>query len=128
MAYFEQKYCIGTNDGKHQMFWDISALINDLINTQFPIINYNVLDLVKSNHFFGDSEYAMKTNMEIPCIIVKLSEDIEKLIDGNHRLYKAKQLHHEKIPCYVLPMEYHKKFIIDYDDTVYEKVISDFAK
>ena len=126
LSEFEQKYCIGTNDAKYQIFWDISALIKDLQKMQFPIVNYDVLCLSNSNNFFGNPEYAMKTNIENPCIIVKLNEDTEKLIDGNHRLYKVKQLNQENIPCYVLPLEYHKKFIIDYDDNVYDKVISDF--
>ena len=116
----------GHNDGKYQIFWDISALIKDLENVQLPIVNYDVSYLVKLNNFFGNPEYAMKTDIEIPCIIVKLNENIEKLIDGNHRLYKAKQLNLKNISCYVLPVDYHKKFIVDYDSTVYEKVISDF--
>jgi hypothetical protein len=125
---FEQKYCIGTNDGKHQLFWDISALINDLMNVDFPIISYNVSHLTKLNSFNGNTEYAMKTDIEMPCIVVKLNENIEKLIDGNHRLYKAKQLNIENIPCYILPVKYHTKFIINYDNAVYEQVVSSFTK
>lgn len=68
----------------------------------------------------------MKTDTENPCIIVELAENIKKLIDGNHRLYKAKQLNLESIPCYVLPKEYHQKFIVEYDDYIYDKVVSDF--
>jgi len=128
MSSFEQKYCLGTNDGQYQMFWDLSALIKDLSGANVPIKNYDVGALSKANDFYGNSEYAMKTDVEKPCIIAVLNEKTEKLIDGNHRLYKAKQLKLERIPCYVLPEEYHKKFIIDYDDSIYKKVIADFIK
>ena len=128
MGSFKQKYCIGSNDGEYQIIWDISALIKDLENTDFIIRHYKVSDLIKINNFFGNAEYAMKTDVEIPCIIVKLNENIEKLIDGNHRLYKANQLNLNSIQCYVLPEEYHKKFIIDYNSDIYEKVIASFAK
>ena len=128
MALFEQKYCIGSNDGEYQIIWDISALIKDLPNDKFTVKHYKVADLIEINNFFGNAEYAMKTDMEIPCIMVKLNENIEKLIDGNHRLYKAKQLNLDSIQCYVLPEEYHKRFIIDYDFNVYEKVIASFIK
>ena len=127
MASFEQKYCIGSNDGKYQIIWDISALIKDLENTDFIILNYRVPDLVRINNFFGNAEYAMNSNLKSPCIIVELSKNIEKLIDGNHRLYKANQLNIEYIKCYLLPEEYHKRFIIDYDSDIYKKVIAGFA-
>jgi hypothetical protein len=125
---FEQKYCIGTNDGKLKIFWDVTAIIKNLSYEQFPIKYYTVTKLSETNNFFGDSKYAMQTNIECPCVIVQLTDNFEKLIDGNHRLYKAKQLKLECIPCYVLPLEYHKKFIIDYDVDIYEKVVSDFLK
>jgi len=128
MASFEQKYCIGSNDREHQIIWDISALIKDLTNANLAVKDYKVLDLIKINNFFGDAEYAMKTDVESPCIIVELNESIEKLIDGNHRLYKAKQLNLNSIQCYVLPEEYHKKFIIEYNADTYEKVIASFTK
>jgi len=128
MISFEQKYSMGTQGGKYQIVWDISALISDLKHASFTIENCKVSCLAQSNLFFGDPAYAMRTNLEIPCIIVQLGEDIEKLIDGHHRLYKARQLHRGYMPCYVLPIEYHKKFIVGYDDVVYETVISAYAK
>ena len=66
MASFEQKYSIGSNDGKYQIVWDISALIKDLENTDFTIQKYKVSDLFRINNFFGNAEYAMNTNEEIP--------------------------------------------------------------
>ena len=127
MSSFEQKYCIGTRDRQHQVVWDITALLKDLQDTHFPIQNYKVSDLVNKNNFFGNPEYAMNTDIEKPCIIVTLCNNAEKLIDGNHRLYKAKQLNLDFIPCYILPFEYHKNFIINYNFEIYDKVVADFA-
>ena len=69
----------------------------------------------------------MSDNIEQPCIIVKLNEKLEMFIDGNHRLYKARNLNIENIPCYVLPTEYHKKFIIDYNSEIYEKIVAEYT-
>jgi len=126
MSSFEQKYCIGSKDGKHKVFWNITALLKDLQNAAFMADNRNVADLITHNDFYGDPEYAMKTDVKCPCIVVVLSDGFEKLIDGNHRLFKASQLKLQIIPCYVLPFDYHKKFIVDYDSDIYEKVIADF--
>ena len=126
MLSFEQKYCMGTNDRKFQFFWDISAMLKDFQTAQLSIKYYNVSDLFKTNPFFGNAEYAMSANVDDPCIIVRLTDNMEKLIDRNHRLYKAKQLGYDSIPCYVLPLDYHKRFIIDYDDNIYKSVVEDF--
>lgn len=126
MGSFEQKYCIGTNDGKYQVFWDIAALVDELKKQHLPIYNIDVKTLFKNNSFNGDCDYAMTTNTEVPCIIVELNKEVKKLIDGNHRLYKANQLSLKTVPCYILPFDYHKRFIINYDIKVYEKVIADF--
>ncbi len=127
MASFEQKYCIGTKDGKFKILWDISAILNDLQSKEISPVQYCVDYLFKQNGFYGNPEYAMTTDTNKPCIIVELNENIEKMIDGNHRLFKAKQLNLTNIPCYLLPLEYHQKFIDDYDKSVYDKVISNFA-
>ena len=72
-------------------------------------------------------EYAMETDIGKPCIIIKLNEDTEIFVDGNHRLYKARKLNVEDIPCYVLPAEYHKNFIVDYDPIIYEKITAEYC-
>lgn len=85
------------------MFWDISAILKDLQRASFPICQRNVLDLLKKSPFGGDSECAMTTDLSKPCLLVKLDNISEWLIDGNHRLYKAGKLKCDNIPCYVLP-------------------------
>jgi len=125
---FEQKYSIGTRDGQHQIIWDITALLQELKNANIPVHSRNVSDLAAKNNFFGNPGHAMDSDIEIPCIIALLCDGIEKLIDGNHRLYKAKKMNLETIPCYVLQKEYHTKFIVNYDSESYDKVIMDFVK
>jgi hypothetical protein len=123
MSSFEQKYQMGTDDGC-EIIWDINALLKDLQNKSYPVCNRRILDFDEINNSCGDIEYAMSTDLENPCIVVELTETIKKLIDGNHRLYKAKALGIESISCYFLPLEYHKKFILDYSDDIYKRVAS----
>ena len=125
----EQFKCIVRSDGNKiigQIIWNITEMLKNINEINLPVYKYFVDDLYKREGFHGDAEYAMKTNNKEPCIIANLDENIEILIDGEHRLYKAKQLGMETILCYVLPFEFHKKFIIDYDEKIYKKVTVDF--
>jgi len=125
----EDKYHVAmiTTDGQHHIKWDIIEILKDIDNMNFETEYRNAHHLSEQGGGrCSDSEYAMKTDIEKPCIIVKLNADIEILIDGYHRLYKALKLNIESIPCYVLPAEYHKKFIVDYDSTVYDKIAAEY--
>jgi len=124
-----ERCCMFSKDKKHQIIWDIGELKKDIKNMNFEIEYKNVLYLSEQDGgICTNPEYAMKTDIEKPCIIVKLNENVEIFIDGNHRLYKARILNIENIPCYILPTEYHKKFIIDYNSDIYEKITAEYMK
>lgn len=118
----EQKYQIGTESGK--ILWDISKLLKDISN--FEIKSFDVKQLAESNNFFGNMEYAMKTDITIPLIVIELVKGKTKLIDGNHRLFKANKFNVNKISCYFLKKHEHKKYIIDFNDELYNKIVAEF--
>jgi hypothetical protein len=128
MSSFKQKYRMSNNNGQDEIIWDISAMLKDLQNAKHPVCNRRLCDFYEANNPCGNIEYAMKTDLKEPCIVVELTDKTYKLIDGNHRLYKAKQLGVKNIPCYILPLEYHKIFIIDFDYDVYKRVASFYEK
>ena len=120
--------CLFSKDKKYQIVWDIAELKKDMSNMNFEIVYKNVLRLSEQDGgICTNPEYAMETNLENPCIIIKLNEDIEVFLDGNHRLYKARKLNVENIPCYVLPTEYHKRFIVNFDSDIYETISAEYS-
>lgn len=123
---FEQKYGMGTQDGKDLILWDINKIIAGIAHANIPVKYLNVNELCDIYLFNGDAKYAMTTDINKPCIIVDFAGKGQKLIDGNHRLYKAKMINQETIPCYILPDEYHMKFIVNFDIEQYNKVISEY--
>ena len=123
---FEQKYGMGTSDGKHLILWDINKIIADIIHVNIPVSYMSVKELADGNTFNGNTEYSMTTDTNKPCIIVAFSGKGQKLIDGNHRLFKAKIMRQKTLLCYILPEEYHKKFIVDFNEEQYNKVISEY--
>jgi hypothetical protein len=124
----EQRCCMFSKDKKYQIVWDINDIIDNPELLNFPIEQRNVMRLSEQDGgICTNPDYAMGTDTGKPCIIVKLNENVEIFIDGNHRLYKARQLNIENIPCYILPEEFYINFIIDYDENVYEKVIADYS-
>lgn len=115
----EQKYQIGNDYGS--IMWDIEKILNN--KQSFKIKVFCVEELAISNSFYGNLEYAMKTDITQPLIVVQLSENTDKLIDGNHRLQKALKKGIKKIAAYYLSFEEHHKYIVGYDAEMYRKVV-----
>ena len=120
----EQKYRIGTDSG--YIMWNINMILDKI--TTFPTIMCDVAELSRHNPFHGDENYAMTTDISKPLIIAELSEHKDQLIDGNHRLYKAYRLQMKELPAVYLTKEEHIRFIENYDEQVYDKVICEFLK
>ena len=120
----EQKYRIGTNSG--YIMWDINMILENI--SMFPVIMCDVAELFRQNPFHGNEDYALTTDISKPLIIVALSEHKDQLIDGNHRLFKASKLQIRELPAIYLTKEEHIRFIVNYDEQVYDKVISEFLK
>ncbi len=76
-----------------------------------------------NNPFHGKEEYVMNTDITQPLIVVNLTENIDKLIDGNHRLQKVLKIGIDKIMAYGLSFEEHRDYIIDYDEKIYWEVV-----
>ena len=82
----EQKYCIGTKSGN--ILWDIEKMLEDIALFGKPV-SISTEELSALSNFHGNPDYAMKTDVSKPLIIVSLCAGKKILIDGNHRLYKA---------------------------------------
>ena len=120
----EQKYQIGNEYGS--IMWDIEKLLRDI--KKFRIKTFDVENLALNNPFHGNREYAMTTDITQPLIIVNLTDNIDKLIDGNHRLQKALKLGIATIDAYYLSFEEHRDYIIDFNENIYHHVVSHWRK
>jgi len=118
------QYLDMTSNGQRLIRWNITEILEELDKGHIPIKYYDVEYLTSKYYDSVDTDYAMNTDITIPLIIASVEENKEKLLDGNHRLYKAKMLKIEKLPCYVLPLEFHKRFIEDYNEELYNEGIS----
>ena len=116
----EQKYQIGNEYGS--IMWDIEKLLKDI--EKFRTRTFDVKHLALNNPFHGNEEYAMTTDITQPLIIVNLTENIDKLIDGNHRLQKALKLGVATIDAYCLSFEEHRDYIVYFNEDIYHHVVS----
>ncbi len=83
-------------------------------------------ELAACNRFCGNKEYAMTTDLSQPLVLVQLCPGKDKLIDGNHRLYKAKQLGIRTLSAYYLTPEQHQKYVIAFERELYDKIVAEF--
>ena len=107
MSFEEQKYSddrgewsvpdivdYATENGKKMMF-----VVDDLAEIAFKPSPDE-----KGDEVPGSPEYierAMKTDLKYPIIVIRY-DDGDFIADGNHRLWKARQLGLKKIPGYLL--------------------------
>lgn len=116
----EQKYRIGNEYG--YIMWDINRILKD--KAKFSIKEFDVKTLAAKNCFHGNEEYAMKTDLSEPLIVVNLISDIDKLIDGNHRLWKATKMGYKTISAYYLSIQEHCRYIVDFDRNLYWNIVN----
>ncbi len=117
----EQKYQMGTESGS--LLWNIGRMLEDA--AAFRVVSRSITELAEGNPFHGDPEYAMETDLTKPLILAELQEGKYKLLDGNHRLYKARALHVDRLPVYFLTREEHIRYIENYEEETYRKIMED---
>lgn len=117
----EQKYQMGTESGS--LLWNIGKMSEDAAT--FRVVSRSTAELAEGNPFHGDPQYAMETDLSKPLILAELQEGKYKLLDGNHRLYKALALHVDRLPVYVLTREEHIRYIENYEEETYRKIMED---
>lgn len=116
----DQKYQIGNHYGS--IVWDVSLILKD--RDRFQVSDFLVEELADCNPFYGDKQYAMQTDLSSPLIVVNLTDGIDKLIDGNHRLYHCIMESIPLVKAYYLENKEHWKYIIDFDEDVYWNVVN----
>ena len=120
----EQKYRMGNEHG--YIMWDISLMLQN--KDSFPLCSFSVDKLISENPFYGDKIYAMSTDIQEPLIVVQLDIGLDKLIDGNHRLYKMRKMGLTNLQVYYLSFEQHSRYIIDFDEKTYWDVVKNWNK
>lgn len=117
----EQKYQMGTESGS--LLWNIGRMLEDA--PTFRVVSRGTEELAEGNPFHGDPEYAMETDLSKPLILAELWPGKYKLLDGNHRLYKAWALHVDRLPVYFLTREEHIRYIENYQEETYRGIMED---
>lgn len=95
-----------------KVLWNVDLLRKDTRRTQKKL--FSVQMLFNPDNIV-DATYAMTKSMDEPIIIMKTEEDSYEILDGKHRLYKAKMTGQKEIWAYVISMEDRNKYILPTD-------------
>lgn len=101
--------CIFEHDGK-KMHCNVDLLVEDYMEKQAKRIDVNEIFKAESK---VNSEYAMKTDISRPIIIVQFDDGFYEVLDGNHRLYRAAHEGQSQIMAHILDESELKKYIMD---------------
>lgn len=77
----------------------------------FPVEMIEVVTLVREIPEHLDEEAVQKANLSNPIFIAEISPDRFNVIDGNHRLERARREGVETIPAYRIAAEHHVPFL-----------------
>lgn len=119
-----QKYHFATENGI--LIWDITSILEDIENhpDSYTVRYLPASLLARHNESKVSHTRAMSTDISKPLVVAELSEDHILLIDGNHRLYKARTLGMENVPCYYLTREQQQHFIVHFRPAEYDKIVA----
>ena len=120
----EQKYQIGNEYGS--VMWDVEMLLDNI--DKYSTRTFDVKNLALNNPFHGNEEYAMNTDIAKPLIVVNLTDNVDKVIEGNHRLQKALKLGVGEIVAYYLSFEEHRDYIVDFNEAIYCQIVSHWIR
>lgn len=119
-----QKYHFATDNGI--LIWDVTSILEDIEQhpDSYTIQTLSTALLADHNDARVSHTRAMASDLTKPLVVAELSKDHLLLIDGNHRLYKARTLGLENIPCYYLSQRQQQHFIVHFRPSEYEHIIA----
>lgn len=105
---------ISENNGI-KVVWDIDSIISEMAGTKTKVLSvdklYNEKDQVNAS-------YAMQTDLRFPIIVEKLHGEEYEIVDGKHRLYKAKMIGKKEIDSYCIEPKDLFKYIMEDEETI----------
>lgn len=103
--------------------FNISKLIQHIANNQsaFQVEKVEVNLIPTYSTTTLNEETVMLADLTIPIIMAEISPDQYNVIDGHHRLEKARRQNVTNIPTYKIPAEQHIHFLTSVDS--YQKYI-----
>lgn len=92
-----------------KIFWNIDLLRKDSQKKEKKLFDVNSLFNVEDK---VDEEWAMRKISSEPIIITKGADDKFEVLDGKHRLYKAKMCGQKEIEAYFFTEQELEKYIL----------------
>lgn len=120
----QQKYHFATDNGI--LIWDVTSILEDIEQHPDSYIIQTLSTALLADHNDARVSHtrAMASDLTKPLVVAELSKDHLLLIDGNHRLHKARALGLENIPCYYLSQKQQQHFIVHFRPSEYEHIIA----
>lgn len=100
--------CTFEHNGR-KMHCNVDLLIEHCKVKQAQLVN---VDEIIEFQDTVDTEYAMKTDISIPIIVVQFDDGTYEILDGNHRLYRAAHEGKSQIMAHILNELELDKFIM----------------
>lgn len=120
-----QRYFFANDNG--MLIWDVDSILKAIeenprdFELRFVDTEYIAKDNLEAT---VNDKYAMKTDLNRPCVLAEVKGGRYLLVDGNHRLRKALKEKMNCVICYCLKEEQHRKYIEHYRPKEYERIMA----
>lgn len=105
---------ISENNGI-KLVWDIDFIISEIKGSRTKALSVDKLYNEKNQ---VNKSYAMQTDLQFPIIVAKLSNEEFEIVDGKHRLYKAKMTGLKEIDSYCIEPNDLFKYLMEDEETI----------
>lgn len=109
------------------LIWDVDSILKAIKEHpgQFELRFVDTDYIARENREAAVNEkYAMKTDLNKPCVLAEVNGGRYLLVDGNHRLHRALQEKQSCVICYCLKEEQHRRYIEHYRPKEYERIMA----
>jgi hypothetical protein len=105
-----------------KIIWDVERALK--VSQKYGVKN------IKVDEYFDASdgvnqEFAMNTERNEPIIVANIGNGKHTVIDGKHRIFKAKKLGHNEILAYIVPEKEIKNCIVDFNEKKFNQYLDE---
>lgn len=95
--------------------WDIDFIICEMKETKTQVLS---VDKLYDERNQVDESYALQTDLMTPVIVAEICEGKYEVLDGKHRIYKAKMTGREEIEAHCIARNDLHKYILADEETI----------
>ena len=108
------------------LWWNLDEIERDIERSRFVVELKRMLVVNLVGLYTLEDVDWTKVDVSIPPIVASLGADKYCVLSGGEQIEKARLLGFKTLRCFFLKPSQHKRYIIDYDEEIYRRAVSEY--